>query len=253
MKRSNHDTRRPSRKPWRRGSRAIIVLGAMATAFVIYGVHSSEKSIAIHRGGSTSSTTAPATRTGETIGTTTVASSVQVFDTDPAPTTTTTLVSRTTVTSLAATSPTLTHGKCRSGDPLANVYHPYRLRIVKTCLSVTGTVAYVSDERDGDVHVDLSLPSDESSLLDSANVADEYGNLVTEIVPADRPGCTPGEPPPLPPTAYRSPSYSYGICTGADLATPAVGTRVVVTGPYVLDSDHGWMEIHPVWSVVPSG
>ncbi len=232
MKRSNHNTTGPSRKPWRGGRRALVVLGAITTAFIIYGVHSSEKRIAINRDGSTSSTTTPAPPTGETIGTTTAASSVQVG---------------------VPTPPTLAHITCRSGDPLANVYHPWRLRVVKTCLAVTGTVAYVSSETDGDVHVDLSLPRNESSLLNAANVADQYGNLVTEIVPADRPGCTPGEPPPLPLTAYRSPSYSYGICTGADLSTPAVGTQVVVTGPYVLDRDHGWMEIHPVWSVVLSG
>ena len=44
-------------------------------------------------------------------------------------------------------------------------------------------------------------------------------------------------------------SYDYGLCTGADLATPALGATVSVTGPYVLDADHGWMEIHPVWSI----
>jgi hypothetical protein len=29
--------------------------------------------------------------------------------------------------------------------------------------------------------------------------------------------------------------------------------QVAVTGPYVLDTDHGWMEIHPVWSIVVTG
>jgi len=29
---------------------------------------------------------------------------------------------------------------------------------------------------------------------------------------------------------------------------PATGTRVQVTGSYVLDTNHGWMEIHPVAS-----
>ena len=72
---------------------------------------------------------------------------------------------------------------------------------------------------------------------------------MAEIVPADQPGCTPGQPPPLPPTAYRSSSYDYGTCTGADIATPPMGAQVKATGPYVLDTDHGWMEIHPVWAV----
>jgi len=142
---------------------------------------------------------------------------------------------------------------CRSGDPLANVYHPYRLKVTDACLSVTGTVAYVQREDDGDVHVDLSLPASESHLLDQANYSHEDGQLVTEIVPADQPGCTPGQPPPLPSTAYRSSSYDYGTCTGADIATPSIGSQVSVTGPYVLDSDHGWMEIHPVWALTVLG
>lgn len=133
------------------------------------------------------------------------------------------------------------------------MYHPYRLKVIKACLSVTGTVAHLQREDDGDLHVDLALPPDESHLLDQANYSHEGGQLVTEIVPADQPGCTPGQPPPLPPTAYRSPSYNYGLCTGADITTPAVGSEVEVTGPYVLDSDHGWMEIHPVWALTVLG
>ncbi|MDA8266881.1 MAG: hypothetical protein M0013_00705, partial [Actinomycetota bacterium] len=144
-------------------------------------------------------------------------------------------------------------GACRSGNPLANVYHPYRLHVVKDCMTVTGTVASVRHEDDGDLHINLSLPPAEANLLDQANVADEHGELVTEIVPADQPGCTPGQQPPLPPTAYTSPSYSYGTCTGADIVTPPLGAQVTVTGPYVLDADHGWMEIHPVWSITVTG
>lgn len=138
---------------------------------------------------------------------------------------------------------------CRGRDPLANVYHPYRLRVENPCLTVTGTVAYIRREDDGDVHFDLSMPASEAQLLDRANYSQEDGQLVAEIVPADQPGCTPGQPPPLPPTAYRSSSYDYGTCTGADTATPPLGAQVSITGPYVLDSDHGWMEVHPVWAV----
>lgn len=134
---------------------------------------------------------------------------------------------------------------CRQGDPLANVYHPYRLQVQNPCLTVTGTVARVnSDEADGDVHMDLALPASETHLLDQANYSGEHGQLVTEIVPADRPGCTPGRPP-RPPSG----TYDFGTCSGAGLVAPPVGTAVSVTGPYVLDSDHGWMEIHPVWTI----
>lgn len=117
------------------------------------------------------------------------------------------------------------------------------------CLTVTGTVAFIREEEDGDVHFDLSLPASEAHLLDQANYAHEDGQLVAEIVTADQPGCTPGQPPLLPSTAYRSSSYDYGACTGADIATPPLGAQVSITGPHVLDSDHGWMEIHPVWAI----
>lgn len=61
---------------------------------------------------------------------------------------------------------------CRVGAPLANVYHPDRLRIRKRCALVSGTVSRVKfEEYDGDVHVDL----------DTAD-----GKLVVEIVPQDR-------------------------------------------------------------------
>jgi hypothetical protein len=151
-------------------------------------------------------------------------------------------------------SPASTAGSgCRGGDPLANVYHPDRLQVRNPCLTITGTVAYVAHEPDGDIHMALTLPSSESNLLDQANYSDQYGQLVTEIVPADQPGCTPGQPPPLPSSAYTSSSYNYGLCTGADLSAPVVGTNVSVTGPYVADNDHGWMEIHPVWAVTVLG
>ncbi|HEV2360427.1 MAG TPA: hypothetical protein VGS21_01870 [Acidimicrobiales bacterium] len=124
------------------------------------------------------------------------------------------------------------------------MYHPDRLKVIKPCLTVTGTVAYIRVEDDGDVHVDLSLPSGELHLLNQGNVDQQDGDLVTEIVPADELGCTAGTPPR---PAYGS--YNYGICTGAHIPAPPLGAEVIETGPYVLDMDHGWMEIHPVWSL----
>jgi hypothetical protein len=40
--------------------------------------------------------------------------------------------------------------------------------------------------------------------------------------------------------------FELGICTGANIASPPIGGRVEILGPYVLDANHGWMEIHPV-------
>ena len=138
---------------------------------------------------------------------------------------------------------------CRSGDPLANVYHPERLVVKKPCMTVRGTVTFIQKWIDGDVRVYLTLPASETQLLNLINYRNYNGELIVVIVLADQPGCTPGQPPPIPPTAYTLPGYNYGICTGADIVTPPKGAQVSVTGPYVLDSYDGPMEINPVWSV----
>jgi hypothetical protein len=117
------------------------------------------------------------------------------------------------------------------------VYHEDRLTVIKPCMTVSGRVTGVRPEEDGDSHVYLTLDAPYSTSLN-------LSSLLLEIVPADKPGCTPGKPP-RPPSG----SYDYGICTGADEADPATGSHVTVTGPYVFDHNHGWNEIHPVWRI----
>jgi len=134
---------------------------------------------------------------------------------------------------------------CRKGSPLANVYHPDRLLIIGACKTVSGIIRSITHEADGDYHFDLALDPAFASLINNGNVTGQHGWLVAEIVPADEPGCTPGKPP-----KPVSGTYNYGYCTGADITTPPIGTHVSVTGPYVLDQIHGWMEIHPVWRIV---
>jgi hypothetical protein len=133
---------------------------------------------------------------------------------------------------------------CRTGDPLANVYHPARLLVRDSCRTVTGTVVLVRREKDGDWHINVRLDARYSSLVNQANKDYQGGALVMEIVPADEPGCTAGSPP-----KPASGTYDYGTCTGARIAQPGVGERIRVTGPYVLDTLHDWMEIHPVWEL----
>src|SRR5207248_2098041 len=134
---------------------------------------------------------------------------------------------------------------CRKGSPLANVYHPDRLLVMASCKTVTGVIESIRREPDGDIHFDVKLDAAYTKLINSGNVSGQHGWLVAEIVPADEPGCTPGRPP-----KPVSGTYNYGYCTGADIMTPPIGTHVSVTGPYVLDQLHDWMEIHPVWRIV---
>ena len=113
---------------------------------------------------------------------------------------------------------------------------------------MTGVVRTVRHELDGDYHIGIRLDPKYADMINLANTAYQNGDIVAEIVPADEPGCTPGKPPIMP---YGT--YNYGLCTGADIAAPPVGARVSVTGPYALDHEHGWLEIHPVWQLVLSG
>lgn len=146
-----------------------------------------------------------------------------------------------------ATLATSTSNACRT-DPLANVYHPSRLEVIEPCISVKGTVATVRHEDDGDYHINVKLDSAYASLVNAGNVEYQGGNLVVEIVPADEAGCIVGEPP-RPATG----TYDYGVCTGANLFVPAVGARITVTGPYVIDHFHDWAEIHPAWAISTIG
>ena len=110
---------------------------------------------------------------------------------------------------------------CRSGDPLAGVYHPSRLVVKSRCRIASGTVEVVRFEAyDGDVHVELRLDPGQDGLVSRGN-ARLAGNLLVEIVPLDR---------------ERVP-------------VPRVGSRVSVVGPLVDDTTHGWREIHPAWAI----
>jgi hypothetical protein len=137
---------------------------------------------------------------------------------------------------------------CRAGDPLANVYHPGRLTVLQTCETAAGTVAVVRHGADGGDYVGL-LPDEPSRrLLNDRNVSALGGLLVVEIVPADEPGCTVGQPP-----KPAHGNYDFGVCTGANIALPSIGAHVTVVGPYVRDEGHGWAEIHPAWTLAPDG
>lgn len=62
---------------------------------------------------------------------------------------------------------------CRSGPPLAGVYHSPRLEVKKRCAVASGVVTRVKfEEFDGDVHIDLQTDGGEK--------------LVVEVIPQDR-------------------------------------------------------------------
>jgi hypothetical protein len=120
--------------------------------------------------------------------------------------------------------PNATNNQCRQ-DPLAGIYNPQRLEIKEPCKTVKGIVDKVTHEKDGDYHINLKLDPEFAGIINDKNVSGEHGNLVVEIIPMDEP----------------------------KIPAPKTGQHIKVTGSYVLDKHHGWMEIHPAWIIDNKG
>ena len=118
-----------------------------------------------------------------------------------------------------------------------HVYNPERLQIVDRCKTVTGIIESKKPEADGDFHIRLKLIPQFSNLINSANVKGQLGDMVVEPV------CQKAI------TQLDAISACFNFHQNIDI--PMIGSRVNVTGSYVLDKEHsGWAEIHPVTSIV---
>lgn len=135
-------------------------------------------------------------------------------------------------------SPNVAAATC-AGDPHAHVYNPDRLKLLADCMTLAGTIDSETPEPDGDFHVRLRLDSSQNcagqSCVNNENVRQQGGDLILEpvcehsVTQADAVAACEG---------YQNP-----------LVLPAVGSHVSVAGPWVLDVDHGWNEIHPLESI----
>jgi hypothetical protein len=137
-------------------------------------------------------------------------------------------------------SPMADHSSCSDPDSISShVYNPYRLTIIKSCITASGIVENVFSEADGDYHVRLALDSQYSNLTNSANDQYQYGDLVVEIICA------------LPITQSDALSACQNYTN--NITIPNVNDHITVTGPYVLDTEHSnWAEIHPVYTLTIS-
>lgn len=128
-------------------------------------------------------------------------------------------------------------GSTACGDPHAHVYSPDRLQLLSACVTVTGVIDAVRREQDGDLHVLLHLDAGEEKYINGKNGI-EGGDLVLE------------------PVCVNTPTQADAVdaCAGYKnpLSIPSIGAHVTVTGAWVLDLDHGWLEIHPVASFGPA-
>jgi hypothetical protein len=114
-------------------------------------------------------------------------------------------------------------GGCRTGDVLTGVWKPSRLQMLEPCRTLTGTVASVRTETDGDYHITVLPDAGYEDFINQRNRSVQHGGVVVEVIPADQSLVTP----------------------------PRKGEHVRVTGAFVLDRDHGWLELHPAWSIAP--
>ena len=120
-----------------------------------------------------------------------------------------------------------------------HVYHPARLGVVEKCIAVTGTIHHVKREADGDDHIQVKVDSPFDKLLNDRNKQIQAASLVVEPVCEG------------PVTQTDAIAACKDFHSPVRLPTPAVGTKVRILGPFVLDTeaDHGWTEIHPVTSI----
>jgi len=147
---------------------------------------------------------------------------------------------------------TLQATECKWGPPLAGVYLSGRLKLVERCTTVAGIVDCLKAEPDGDVHIRLRLDPQYQQLLRPANSLQTCANqpgphLVVEIIPQHPEGL------------FRTnDADAGGFITPA---TPRPGDHIMVTGPYVIDTNvlhrvlyqgraaENWAEIHPAWAI----
>ncbi|MFN2463789.1 MAG: hypothetical protein ABR573_07815 [Candidatus Dormibacteria bacterium] len=125
------------------------------------------------------------------------------------------------------------------GSASAHVYHVYRLHLLDPCRTVTGVIAGVRSEADGDYHVRLSLDAAFRDMLRPANTTYQRGDLVLEPICQHQ----------------ITQADAIGPCAGGVPAVPipSKGTHVSATGAYVLDEQHyGWAELHPLFEVHPT-
>lgn len=124
----------------------------------------------------------------------------------------------------------------------SHVYNPDRLTVIDPsipCRSVTGTIDFIRHEADGDYHIGLKVDPQFANLPNSCNTTcvngAEHGDLVVEPV------CV------LPVTQADAVSSCVGYHN--PIIIPPVGSHVEMTGAYVLDTAHGWTELHPLMEV----
>lgn len=113
-----------------------------------------------------------------------------------------------------------------------HVYTPERLKVLDNCKIVTGVIEEIGVSNDGDTHMLLKLDKGQEDLLNARNMKKKKGNLVIEVICANKA------------TKKAAKKSCEGYLNNIEI--PKTGDYVRVTGSYVIDTNNGWAEIHPV-------
>jgi hypothetical protein len=146
---------------------------------------------------------------------------------------------------------------CRPGeDALATIPHREHYQMLAECIKVIGSVRSEPHSDQDGVQFDFDPESAYAHLFAPEESEVETGQThqlakpvvgLGVIVPADLPGCHPGQP------IRRGATEpgAAGVCSGLDVIVPSPGTRVKITGAFVFDRENKVHVICPVWSIVP--
>lgn len=143
-----------------------------------------------------------------------------------------------------------------SCDPVLwdHVWNSTRLEVIDDCTSVTGTVVSSFETNDGDQHIQLFPDAKYLKLLNKKNIELQLSSLVIEPICSHDPTIINNSTLLDAGVGYADGQIESGsieACDGfvSDVYIPKVGEHVRITGSYVLDTLHGWMEIHPVTKI----
>src|SRR5215210_2746928 len=108
---------------------------------------------------------------------------------------------------------------------LSGVWGSGRLEVLNPCQEASGTVLKAEPELDGDLDLYVDLDSEYDQLAGSQvelGFLHQWspGDVIVEFMPRD----------------------------GGNLPAPSEGDHIDLTGAWVADKNHGYNEIHPVWS-----
>jgi hypothetical protein len=109
--------------------------------------------------------------------------------------------------------------------------------VLDPCRHAAGIVVDVAHEDDGDYHLWFTPDPAYIQLMNSENHFQARPAMLAEITPD------------CPAASNPADAHAASLCPRTRLPIPRIGDRISIDGPWVLDTDHGWREIHPVDSI----